>query len=106
MTKRGVRKRNVKNRRPDKARVVPPDGVAAAPGAGVPAVPAQGGSAAVAVDNAEAVDSRAHRSSPVERMELLDPEQAVAGGLAGGEASLRTAEKVAKSESRHPAGRV
>ena len=28
MAKRGVRKRNVKNRRPDKARVVPPDGVA------------------------------------------------------------------------------
>src|SRR4051794_21148815 len=28
MAKRGVRKRNVKNRRPEKARVVPPDGIA------------------------------------------------------------------------------
>src|SRR6266536_2795974 len=48
MAKRGVRKRNVKNRRPDKARVVPPDGVEAASGdlaSVAPTVPAQCGPA-------------------------------------------------------------
>src|SRR5690349_15922630 len=63
MAKRGARKRNVKNRRPEKARVVPPDGVPSGCGSDSLGMAASGGGASGGGASDGAGESRGSRGS-------------------------------------------